>query len=206
MCDVYVWLLAISGGGRGNVDESRCIWVCERRFWLYSHWPRRPEERDGAASAQQERQRPHTWWSALNLHSFSLSLSLALIQSCIKFQIIKRNLTSCFFFALTSRRSVRVGEGAATGAAGVWGGDRVGQQRRTVGPRDRENAAGWRELNFPMGRVTLRRHDRQREKRPPSRAPASDFFFVHNVPISEGEGLQQEWVTSAADCGFVLVR
>lgn len=44
-----------------------------------------------------------------------------------------------------------MGEGAAAGAAGVRGGDGVGQQRRTVGPRDRENAAGRRELDSPKG-------------------------------------------------------
>lgn len=85
-----------------------------------------------------------------------------------------------------------MGEGAAAGAAGVRGGDGVGQQRRTVGPRDRENAAGRRELDSPDGRGTLRRHGGWREDRPPSQG-LQPVVFVHNVLItSDGEGLQQE--------------
>lgn len=46
-----------------------------------------------------------------------------------------------------SRGLSRLGEGAAAGAPGVRGGDRVRQQRRPVGSRNREDAPGWRKLD-----------------------------------------------------------
>lgn len=104
------------------------------------------------------------------------------------------------FFTLTPRRGLRVGEGAAAGAAGVRGRDGVGQQRRTVGPGDRENVAGRRGLDSPERRGTLRCHGGCGEDRPPFRGSSQWFFFITS------EGLWQEWVTSAADGGCVLVR
>lgn len=56
-----------------------------------------------------------------------------------------------FPIPLTCRRAGGLGEGAAAGASGVRGGGRVRQQRRPVGSRDREDAAGRRRLDFLLG-------------------------------------------------------
>lgn len=53
-----VWLSAASGRRGGHVDESRGLRVCERHFRLDGHQPRGPDERDGAAGAGQEGERP----------------------------------------------------------------------------------------------------------------------------------------------------
>lgn len=73
---MHVIVLAISGGGGGDVNESWSVRVCERRFRLDVLQPGGPEERDGTAGAEQEGQHPHPRWSVLNQHSFCPSLAL----------------------------------------------------------------------------------------------------------------------------------
>lgn len=56
--------LAASWGRRGNLNKPRGFWVCKWCVRLHSHQPGGPEERDGAAGAGQEGQRPLPCWFA----------------------------------------------------------------------------------------------------------------------------------------------
>lgn len=136
------------------------------------------------------------------LYTYTLSLSFPLSLSCI--QIIRRNLSNCFFrpHIQTKRPSGRRSCSRSCRSTRWW-------QSRTT-----ETNSGTKRsrkcCRLTRARLSQGEEDSetswQMKGEPPSIRGSSQCFFVHNVRIREGEGLQQEWVTSAADGEFVQLR